>query len=780
MTPLFLDNVHKPTFQKLAMPVKLSESPEAWQRDIAGEIYKQLPFIGEYAVNVILDRVDAQRGFGFGSVHVSNKSDSPLPDQSEMPSIRIPIVVRDYLMAPLDIFMDGNSVYPLTESRVREVLFRPETFETSTRKPADKGLVDQLYPPMRSNYGMGSLGGDTMGMGKSAADAEQARRAMIGRMHGEAAANPSNIGTKMASLVDAISSTISEKDADALVDQITNDMEIKVAAARNAHFRKMAMKLISEPRTSVEKTAAALVESIKPNVVQLEKLASGDFRVKWANSQAFMPQEGQVGPQEASSMAGGDLSGMKPGATITLSSEKAQKQSLEEPVFEKITKFGQYEVQNMDSGEMLTGWVLPIIDMEMQPLDMYVFISPVAPPAGEAQGQMPPTTAIDNMESGGAPGAVPASPAPAQPDADKGIKTAGMEGMSDPSGAPAPAPPQQGATMPAPQDAPAPAPQVVWGAQDDIAGQDIDGDLEAFMMAIDPQQTSDMAPAAPPQGSGVFVSLEGKCCLLPMTIQNGAVGPDGSQTFQAEDLFGMPMTIQQTEGIMDIQEIGERSYAIPTKLTWVSLPGQPVFLAKDPLDVMAKQEAQGMPNQVDVGSTGQGEFSMDGPPLSKVAADKKQFIKTAEAEFLLVAMGIGPFEARGILKKASQGHKVKCAGRQIVSLASLHTRMTKQAANELGNFPYQLRQNLVKEASVIDDADTADKVLAMNFINPENISTFAKYLPELDEASQKLAELLLAVRLGVGSVDEGAVERAMKGIEVVIDGLKMLQQKAIA
>jgi hypothetical protein len=86
----------------------------------------------------------------------------------------------------------------------------------------------------------------------------------------------------------------------------------------------------------------------------------------------------------------------------------------------------------------------------------------------------------------------------------------------------------------------------------------------------------------------------------------------------------------------------------------------------------------------------------------------------------------------------------------------------------------------VKEASAIDDADTTDKVLAMNFINPENIETFAKYLPELDQAAKKLAELLIGVRLGIGSVDEGAVERAMKGLERVIEGLKLLQQKVSA
>lgn len=748
-TPLFLDRVHKQTFEKIAMPVRLSESPEAWQRDIAGEIYKQLPFLGEYAVNVILDRVDAQRGYGFGSAMVTNRSDAPMPDRSELPVLRLPIIIRDYMMAPLDIFMDGAGVYPLTESRVREKLFRADTFELSTRKPSDKGLVDNLYPPMRSNYGMGTMGADTMGMGKMAHEAEAGRRAYIARMRAEAAANPEMSGTiKGASLIAEIAPTLSEKDADSLVDQITQDASLKVAAARNQTFAKLAMMVAAAPKTNVVKTASALVESIKPNVVQFEKLASGNFRVKWANSQAFAPQQDVVPPAQANQMAGGDLTGMKPGATVTLSSEKAEKQSLDEPVYVKVDKFGKYEVQDMDSNQRHIGWVVPVVDLENHPLELFVFVKPNEGPKGSgvALDASQPQSPLGEGAAGGAPGATPPDPQTAL--AAPNIKTAGIDTPAQPG---------------------------VWAVQDEIAGLSFGGDPEEAYNALC-EGNQGMAP----QGSGFFYSSAGQCCLLPMTIQNGSMGPEGAQGFQAETMFGEPVQIQQVQGLKKVEMMGEGVYGIPADMCWVPLPGDPIFLAKNPLDIDNTDQAQGMGNQVEVGSTGPGEFSMQGAPLAKVARDQRTFIKKADAEFLLVAMGVNPFEAQGILKKAEAGHKVKCAGRPIVSLASLHSEMTKKAASDLADFPYHLRQNLIKEASVIDDADTTDKVLAMNFINPENISTFAKYLPDLDKASQKLAELLLGVRLGIGSVDEGAVERAMKGMEAVIDGLKLLQQKATA
>lgn len=716
------------------MPVRLSQSPEAWQRDIAGEIYKQLPYAGDYAVNVILDKVDPQRGYGFGSIHLSNKTDAPMPDQTEMPSVRIPVIIRDYLMAPLDVFMDGDGVYPLTESRLREKLFRTDTMELSTRKPADKGLVDQLYPPMRSNYGMGALGGDAMGMGKAASaffegiggtiktanPAEQARRAAIRRMHSEAAVNNSNIGMKCASLVEAIAMTISEDDKNGLVDQISGDTEIKIAALANKSFQKLAMTIAAANPPGVEKTAQALVDSIKPNVVQFEKLASGNFRVKWANSQAFAPQQDVVSPKDASQMAGADMSQMAPGATVTLSSEKAKKQSLDESVYVKVQQFGQYCVQDMDTNQEHCGWVIPIVDLEMHPMEMYLFIDPGTTPIPQG-------------------------------------------GMDDSN-------PDQNAL---------PGKQAIWSVQDEIAGAPADGSGTVFDSVYWPNKDNQ------PSGTGFFFAGSGGggayCCLLPMTVQNTTQNPSGGAGIMAETMFGEQVQLQVVPGLRQVQMMSEGTYGIPEDLAWVPLPGQPIFLAKDPSDITTTQEAQQIPNQVQVGSTGPGEFSMDGPPLDKVAKQHRQFIKKAEAEFLLVAMGISPFDAKGILKKAEKSDQwVKCAGRPITPLATLHLEMTKKASASLTEFPRHLRQNLIKEASVIDDADTTDKVLAMNFINPENIETFAKYLPELDQAAKKLAELLVGVRLGVGSVDEGAVERAMKGLERVIEGLKLLQQKVVS
>ena len=795
-TPLFLDSEHKLTFKKIAMPVKLTDDPAAWQREIASEVYKQLPFLGEYAVNVVLERVDAQRGYALGSAQVTNHSQAPTPEQESLPSVRIPIIVRERMMMPLDVFMDGSGVYPLSASRVRERLFRTDTFEGTTRKPVDRGMIEQLYPPDRNSgapalsvdAGVEKMAGEMQErfaksrsgkkgktkkanaaetarvaaayralhakdpknypnfapgtpqksweahtpheqhyllndylngpphddkewmdashreeiakleakhphLVKKANPAEAGRQAMLRSMKADAARNPTEYGAKLAgdkpSLVESIAPTVPESEADEFVDSIANDPALRVTASGNEAFQKLALAIASCPRQSVEKTASALVDSIKPTVVQFEKLASGDFKVKWANAGAFAPQEGTVGPDQAASMAGADLSGAQPGATVTVSTEKAQKTNIDEPVFIQAQEFGHYQVQNMDSNEMLSGWVVPIIDFDMQPMELFVFS------AGQA-----------------------------------------------------------------------------WAVQDEIAGQ------------LQPMGAEGLqAMFAPPQGSGVFIHLNeagvGRC-LLPMTIQNMAQDPEGGQQIMAETMFGEPVTLTLAPGLQNVQQIGDQEYALPDTFQWLPLPGEPVFLAKQPLDVEQVAQAKAMPSQVQIGSSGQGEFSLDGAPVEKVARDQRWFVKRAQAEFLLVGMGMNPFDARTALDKAEASGLAKVAGlRSITPLADVHKDMVKKAAKTLEAFDYNLRRNLVKEAAVLDDSETADKVLAMNFINPENIGIFAGYLPELDAAVSKLAEMLVGARLGLKQVDEGAIERAMKNLEQVIEGLKALQQREL-
>ena len=82
-----------------------------------------------------------------------------------------------------------------------------------------------------------------------------------------------------------------------------------------------------------------------------------------------------------------------------------------------------------------------------------------------------------------------------------------------------------------------------------------------------------------------------------------------------------------------------------------------------------------------------------------------------------------------------------------------------------------LAKDLTKEASLITDVPTVDAVLALNFVNKNNIREFADSIPLLNEIAKKLADMLLKTRIGVQLVDEGTLRRTMLGVVDVIEAL---------
>jgi hypothetical protein len=81
-----------------------------------------------------------------------------------------------------------------------------------------------------------------------------------------------------------------------------------------------------------------------------------------------------------------------------------------------------------------------------------------------------------------------------------------------------------------------------------------------------------------------------------------------------------------------------------------------------------------------------------------------------------------------------------------------------------------------KNAAAMVGTDTVDAVLALNFLNPENVSTFLDELPLLQNAVTKLASLVLATQLGLQTVPKTAAVRAMFALDDVITGLKGLRE----
>ena len=111
----------------------------------------------------------------------------------------------------------------------------------------------------------------------------------------------------------------------------------------------------------------------------------------------------------------------------------------------------------------------------------------------------------------------------------------------------------------------------------------------------------------------------------------------------------------------------------------------------------------------------------------------------------------------------------------ITTLGEQFSQATKVASALAEEMP-DLKRDLIKEAAEIADEGTVDNLLALNFINPENLATFVGYMPKLEETSERLAEMLLYSQLGMNELPESAVERSMKNMEEVVQGLKGIAQ----
>lgn len=161
----------KLSFEKVAAEVTLPEDPNTWTQEILQELYKLVPYVADFDPKIVLDRVDGEKGYALGHVEVMNRTEIQANTEATLNAagvkeIRIPIIVKSGKLQPFDTMIQPDSkVVPLTEERLRQSLFRPQTFDTTGKSPGDISMISQLYPPYRQGYGaMG--GGVSVGMGK--------------------------------------------------------------------------------------------------------------------------------------------------------------------------------------------------------------------------------------------------------------------------------------------------------------------------------------------------------------------------------------------------------------------------------------------------------------------------------------------------------------------------------------------------------------------------------------------------------------------------------------
>ena len=147
--------------EKVASAIsRMPDDEKKWPQHIQSELMRELPFLAQYDIDIVLDRSEPEAGAALGYVQVRNKTMSRPQDNISTPGniLRIPIIVQERRLQKFYIFEAGGQTYPLTEDRVQQAMLNPAVFDTdATRVPASSSLIDKLYPPYQQRQGFGRV-----------------------------------------------------------------------------------------------------------------------------------------------------------------------------------------------------------------------------------------------------------------------------------------------------------------------------------------------------------------------------------------------------------------------------------------------------------------------------------------------------------------------------------------------------------------------------------------------------------------------------------------------
>ena len=315
--------------EKRAEEFNLGDQVDNYQTEVANQAFQSLPYLSNYAVDVMIDKADEDRRHAFGNLMIRNKVDDP--NLNETKSAKVPIIINEGKLKPFDLLNVDGKFSPLSEESLREALFSPNIAELTNRRPVpDKFIGSQTAPPFLGYGGSNGYSYGYDGMGK------------------------------FASVIDNI--TISQEQKEGLLNKLSNK-EMEFTFLSNPSFAACIEKIANKEEK--EEFGEAIC-------MQFKKLGQRDVLIKWA-SEGYEINTFKVSTAEAAQMMGSnEIFSTVPGDSIFVSTNKAEKGSLEDKVIKEITEFGQYKVQDVEGAELL-GYVIPVLSFDNKPLPSLLF-----------------------------------------------------------------------------------------------------------------------------------------------------------------------------------------------------------------------------------------------------------------------------------------------------------------------------------------------------------------------------------------------------------------------
>ncbi len=121
---------------------KLSDNAREWQQEIAAIVTEKLPKDLGVDATVVFQDVDDEKGYAIGTAIAR--------DTSSNKSIGIPIIVKSWHLAPIDLFFSESKLYPLTDDNLAKIFYQNSLGAGVAPNQPPPNMVDDVYSDMRN------------------------------------------------------------------------------------------------------------------------------------------------------------------------------------------------------------------------------------------------------------------------------------------------------------------------------------------------------------------------------------------------------------------------------------------------------------------------------------------------------------------------------------------------------------------------------------------------------------------------------------------------------
>jgi hypothetical protein len=647
----------------------LSSNVEEWPEEIITKVKERLPRAGGMNMMVKFMKKDDENGCATGSV-VAHSSDK---------SAIIPIIVKDFMLYPLDVFIADKKLLPLNPNYFDAVFSKNELFDKIEEYPTfgglgrfeDANLWNAIYPPSLGRYAYASAGYP---------------------------------------ILDSIAETI---DGTALSGFLKEPGNAKYAARllagphaevirKVANLRPVNMNEFTQGVTNLIPRSVVMLRRGGPNKYSLLSNSDTVFHpgVMHMNRHEMMQNLSTLCEKPEDEMNDVDQNGEKflvlptPKNNVILAKE-------DQEVPESADEFGHYVVK-AKTGVEVEGVVVPhVVDFDQKRVDLKVFL-------GKTMSTIQPN--IFGVR----------------------VKNSRFNPLREQC-----------------------HPQI--------------GQTGTFLYMAD--------------------SKHG-LCTIPVTIHS-VTDDCGQLSLKAHDLMGraMKLHLQSSSGPGSVQRIvktGPGEYMLPHSMRWVAM--EDFGEVTNSVDDYAVKQAGARKTDwpVTVIGMGQGGYAIRGADkyASAMGVDKTN-LDAGTVRFLLASLGAGQDKiamAFDHIRKfgAAEFHnlnRVPLFAEKVAKARPLAAKIAAVANGLRCNLwkEASMLQGLSKKASALENSQTVDALLSLNFVNPDNVSKYVGKLPSLKSAVSHLASCLLASRLGMKEIPELAASTAMVRLVEVVDGLEKLK-----